>query len=420
MFEEFLLIGLVLFAGFVAQIVFAKTKVSQVLILVALGFALGPIFGVVDASEGSLLAGLTPFVATLALIILLFDGGISLNVFEVLRVLPRATAFTVLVFCASVACTAVLAIAFFGWGLLEGVLLGAVIGGTSSAIVLAFVEKSRASADSKSLLALESTLTDSLCIITAFVVLQLIQSNVPVEATAVLNLLAGSFSIALTGAALAALAWLVALRRMNSNGFPAYMLTLATVFLLYSLVEAAKGSGGVAVFTFGLILGNAKRVEEALKVPSDYALAPQIASVQGEVTFFTRTFFFVFLGAILDLSGITQNLAAFSLAIVVLFFALRWLGCAVMLPGSKDCRFIASMLPRGLAAAVLASIPATEGLSLPGFREIALLVIILTNIIATAGVLLYKPSGEAETPPAQGAQAPPAGPDKRAAARTTV
>lgn len=394
MHEPFLVIGLILASGFVANVIFERTRISQVLILIALGFLLGPVFGIADASKGSVLANITPFVGTLALVILLFDGGITLNVFELIRALPKATAFTLVTFVLSVATTAALAALFFNWNALYGILLGAALGGTSSAIVIAMVEKAKASRETKSLLVLESTITDALCIITAVVVIQIIKAKVPMDFSSVLNLLAGAFSIALLAGALAAVAWLTVLKKLSRREFP-YMLTLAVVFLVYGLVETAKGNGGIAVFAFGLVLGNAKRAAEFLNIVTDVSLDIEIEHIQEEVTFFTRTFFFVFLGVILAPAGLTLVILAFSIALLALFLFMRWVGQKIVLSQSPDSKLLVTMLPRGLAAAVLAGLPSSEGIAIPGFVEIALLSIIFTNIAATVGVFTTESAPQA-------------------------
>jgi cell volume regulation protein A len=393
MFEQFLLLGLILLTGFAADIIFQKTRISQVLILITLGFLLGPVFNIVDASSDSVLFGLMPFVGALALMILLFDGGINLNVFSMVKVLPRASIFTLTVFALSILTTAALAKAFLGYDTLYGLLLGAAVGGTSSAIVLAMLERACASPELKSLLTLESTLTDTFCIVAAFVILQIIQSRVQVEPTGVLNLLAGSFSIAIVLGAVVGIAWLVVLERIYRRGRFPYMLTLAVILLLYASAEAAKGNGGIAVFAFGIVLGNAKRVAEFLKLNEKYAVEGEIAAFQEEVTFFTRTFFFVFLGLILDFEGITMAMAGFAVAAVLVFLAMRFAAAKSVIPSYPDTGFTVSMLPRGLAAAVLAGLPLEQGLDIPGFLETALLVIILTNIVATVGAVAFGKSG---------------------------
>ncbi len=387
MYDAFFLIGLVLAAGFAANWIFVRTRVSQVLILIALGFLLGPVLKVIDASNGSILFTIAPFVGSLALILLLFYGGITLNVFDLLKVLPKATLFTLLVFLLSAVGTALLALTVLNWSVLEGLLLGVVLGGTCSSIVLAMIEKTRASEDAKNVLVLESSITDALCIVSAVVLIQLIKSNVPFEAASVLNLLAAAFSIALLAGAFTGIGWLLALKKLSKKQFP-YMLTLAVVFLLYGLVETVKGNGGIAIFSFGLVLGNAKRASEFFKLAGDYSLDGEITDFQDEVTFFTRTFFFVFLGLILNLAGISLVLIGFTVVLCIVFLAVRWLGQKLVLHYYTDSTLVTAMLPRGLAAAVLAGLPAVEGITINGFMETVLLVIILTNAIATAGVFL--------------------------------
>ncbi|GFO95965.1 sodium/hydrogen exchanger [groundwater metagenome] len=47
---------------------------------------------------------------------------------------------------------------------------------------------------------------------------------------------------------------------------------------------------------------------------------------------------------------------------------------------------IAAMMPRGLAAAVLATMPLAAGIEIPYFAEIVFSIIILTNLVTTFGV----------------------------------
>ena len=51
---------------------------------------------------------------------------------------------------------------------------------------------------------------------------------------------------------------------------------------------------------------------------------------------------------------------------------------------------IISMMPRGLAAAVLASMPLAAGIKIQYFAEIVFSIIILTNIATTFGVFIIE------------------------------
>lgn len=55
----------------------------------------------------------------------------------------------------------------------------------------------------------------------------------------------------------------------------------------------------------------------------------------------------------------------------------------------KDTNVVVSMLPRGLAAAVLATMPLSSGIAIPDFQQIVFVVILLSNIAATIGIFLF-------------------------------
>ena len=398
MYDAFFLLGFVLVAGFVSNVLFERTRISPALLLMALGYVVGPVLGLVDSSSSSFLASIAPFVGALALSIMLFDGGIALNVFEFFKVLPRTFVFTIMAFVLSIAVTAGVAILLLGYPPLYGLLLGAAVGGTSSAIVIALARKATNKAEVRDLLVLESTLTDALCIIAAFVLLQLITAQVALSPTQVMSLIASAFSIAAVAGIVGAVAWLFALKKLSYGDFP-YMMTLAMIFLLYGIVEAVGGNGGIAVFIFGLALGNARRIVAVINVDGDWGIDEEIVRVQGEITFLVRTFFFVYVGSIISVSGVTLSLLAASVAIVVLLYLVR--AASSRLVVGEDNDVIAGMMPRGLAAAVLAGLPAASGLVIVGFQQIAFLVIIATNVVATASVILFgQPGKQSEDAPA--------------------
>src|SRR3989338_3249886 len=93
--DVFLLVGVIIIAGYLSKLFFQKTKVPDVLLLMLLGVAVGPVLRVVDVA---LLSQAAPFIGVLALIFILFEGGLNLNVFKVLTELAGSTAFTLLTF----------------------------------------------------------------------------------------------------------------------------------------------------------------------------------------------------------------------------------------------------------------------------------------------------------------------------------
>ncbi len=389
MYELFFILGLAIFIGFLATLIFDRTRISQVIILIMFGFMLGPLMNVVDVSPASVIVSLLPFLATLALIVLLFDAGLMIDVFAVARAIPRSTLFTLLVFGLSVALVAAFCFLVLGWPVLHGILLGAVVGGTSSAIVIAMVEKARVTKETRSLLTVESTITDALCILVAVIVIQLILSNHIPDAGALLNLLLSTFTIAILIGLACAAAWIFIIERTSPKY--AYMLTLALVFGLFAFTEALKANGGFAVFVFGLMLGNSRELGKLIHIRREIKVCPAIRLFQEEITFFVRTFFFVYIGLLLSPAYFSPFILVFSLGLLALFIISRWVAQKLLLANQpdKDRKIAIAMLPRGLAAAVLATMPLSNGIEIPDFQQIVFVVILLSNIVATIGVFIF-------------------------------
>jgi len=381
---------MVLVVGYVSYEFFELTRIPDVLLLMALGLLLGPVFGVVDASSGSPVVSIASLVGTMALVIILFDGGLNLNFLKLLKDLGKAAVFTIAVFLLTAALTTVLMAVVFGWPWLYGLLLGFVIGGTSSAIVIPIVSKLVAPEDYKIILNLESALTDALCVIFAVSLIQVIKSgSVVLSQTA--GQLASAFSIAILIGAIAGFAWLTVLRRLKDRPF-VYMITLALVFIVYAAIEYVGGNGAIGVLVFGLMLGNFAEIAKRAKIQGEYELDSTLKSFQVEVSFFVRTFFFVYLGLVFNTGALHVDVILLGLAVVAVALAARAIAVKLIVPekpGSHTNTLMMTMMPRGLAAAVLAAVPAMQGIQIQWFAEIVFIVLVVTNIIATAGVFAY-------------------------------
>ncbi len=390
MIEFLFVIGLTLFIGFLATLVSERTRISSVLLLMAFGFVIGPWLHIIDATPGSLISEISSFIAMLALAILLFDGGMMLDVLSVVKAIPRSTVFTLICFVFTVAFTTVFVTLFLNWELLHALLVGAVVGGTSSAIVITLMEKSGISSDTIAMLTIESTTTDALCIITAMIVMQVILSA-EVGAGDIGNILLSSFLIAIFTGIISAIIWIAISHKIESIEKYGYMLTLAMVFITFSVTELIKGNGGFAVFVFGLVLGNAPQFSEMFNIKPGGLVIPTLRIFQKEVTFFVRTFFFVYMGLLLAPSLFHPYVIGTALAITMFALLSRKISQRIVLPElpSPDKEVVVSMMPRGLAAAVLAVVPISMGIVIPDLTAIALGVLVLTNIGTTFGIFLY-------------------------------
>ena len=84
-----LVVAGIFLVGSIGEIVFARTRVPDVVWLIVCGWALGPASGLLNAR---LLVQIAPYFAAFALIVILFDGGTSLKLGSVAKAAPRARA----------------------------------------------------------------------------------------------------------------------------------------------------------------------------------------------------------------------------------------------------------------------------------------------------------------------------------------
>ena len=429
---SFIAIGFIILIGFSATLVFERTGVPDILLLIVLGLLLGPIasqyLGVVIVSP-RVLSIVMPYVVALALVMILFDGGLNLNLETVLRKLGIASLHTVITFVLSAAVVLIVTHFVFGYPLLVGLLLGVMLGGICGTIVTTLVRKMHLHEDSRTILVLESVITDVLSVILALAIVELMSAGPNAPLTSILPSLLAGFSIAIVIAFVFGVIWLRLLTSLSGRPF-AYMITFAALLVLYAGVEIVGGSGAAAALVFGLVLGNHDEIARMFKIGSGFALDDRIKHFQTELAFVVKTFFFVFLGLVFSLSiggswavsTILPLLSSFNgtftllLTGVVLMFlgfvAVRFLAtgltCRIHSQSAGDKQAIKMMMARGLAAAVLTSVPFTvsaftnpgdpsylhyRGLMSPyqaQFMNIVFMIILLTVVTTAIGVAAHE------------------------------
>lgn len=383
--------GLIILIGFAGNYFFKKTGLPDMLILIFLGVAFGPVLGIFDPTA---IKNFAPYIAALALTFILFDGGMGLNIKRVLSNGPRAIMLAVLGFVFSVLGVCAFAVFVLSLPLFYGLLLGSIFGGSSSIVVIGLATKIKISEKGSVTLILESALTDILCVVISLSLLAAIITGQP-DVPAIGLGIAGKFIIgALIGLGIG-LAWLFALRKVASLPF-SYMLTLGIVLIGYAISEGLGGSGALSALLFGLVLGNEKEIFKLLKQVRpenekvELAVSKGLKRFEAEIAFLIRTFFFVFLGIIFSVSSISLFFAGIALSVILVAtrFGAVWL-TTWKSSLQRDRSIMTLVLTRGLAAAVLATLPAQYNLQYADlFISIAVVIIVTTAIIATVGSLV--------------------------------
>ncbi len=382
-------IGILLVIGFLGDYLFRKISFPDILILLGLGYLIGPVFGIIDPAE---IAPASQIIASLALVIILFNGGLDLKFSWIKSSAPRALILVVLGIAASTVGVAFLVHHLLGWDLMNSLLLGAILSGTSPSIVMPLVSRAKISGKVSSVLSLESALDGALVIIIALVILQVITGgSTGDEASLVGTTIAIKFAIGVGIGIGAGLAWLWILTLIEGEVFDD-ILTLAIVFMLYFAVESINGSGVIFALVFGIILGNGVQVARLLRIKRTVEIHDMMKKFHSQMSFLIKTFFFVYLGLVLTFDKPDVIIVGVVLSVALLFVRyvvvlLTSIGSGTML---KNSGFLTTMLPRGLSAAVVAEIVVVAGIANAStYPDIIMVVIVATVIIAAIGIPIF-------------------------------
>jgi cell volume regulation protein A len=382
-------IGILLIIGFLADYLFRKTSFPDILILIALGYLVGPVFNIIDPSQ---IAPASQIIATLALVIILFNGGLDLEFSAVLSSAPRALILVVLGISASTAAIAAFAYYLLGWQLMESLLLGAIVSGTSPSIVMPLVSRAKVPGNVSSVLNLESAFDGALVIVIALVVLQIMTGGgTGHEASMAGQAIAIRFSVGAAIGVAAGFLWLWVLTLIEGEVFDD-ILTLAVVFLAYFGVESIQGSGVIFALAFGLMLGNGVQVARFLRIKRTVKIHEMMKKFHSQMSFLIKTFFFVYLGLMITFKE--PNLIVIGVVISLVLLFVRYIIALITSIGSRtlltNCGFLTTMFPRGLSAAVVAEIVVATGI--PGasnYPNIIMVVIVATVIISALGIPIF-------------------------------
>ena len=373
--------SVVIILGVLGEAFFKKTGIPDIAFLMVLGIIIGPILGIVQPAA---VIEIVPYFAALALIIIMFDGGYNLHIGNVLKTAHFAIVLVILGFAVSVGIVTGFAHFGLGWEWLDSILLGTIVGGSSSIIVFGLVRKLRISDDAKSMLSFESALTDILSTIVAFVLFEAV--------------LSGNFSIDLLGETIGravivglilgfgvGIPWMFIISKL-SNAQHNYMLTLGVLFLLFFLANSFGESGALTALVFGLMLGNKKYLLKKLRIKLPEHTIDN--SLHTQVTFIVRAFFFVFVGLLASFGQFEYVIFGIVAAIAIYVGRIIITKTALVRGFSRlDKKVTSVMIPRGLAAAVLATIPLTMGLQNgEAYPQIVFFILLTSVIITTIGL----------------------------------
>ena len=251
--ELILAVGAVLAAGVMAAGLAARLRLPALVLFAGLGMLVGSDGLGLVAFDDYRLARL---IGTIALVLILFEGGLAAGWRELRPVLQPALRLAVVGTVVTAAIVGLSASSLFDFSLLEGLLLGAILAATDGAAVFALLRGVRLPSRLRRTLEGESGFNDPVAVLLVLVAIDLI-SNPRHGVGSTLVFLAHEVGV---GVAVGVAGGVLARGAGYAHRLPdgvVLVASLAAAALAYGLAGVLGGSGFLAVYMVGLALGDA-------------------------------------------------------------------------------------------------------------------------------------------------------------------
>ncbi|TLZ67442.1 MAG: hypothetical protein E6K16_00650 [Methanobacteriota archaeon] len=384
--------GALVLLGFIAAQVFDKFRFPDYFILMSVGLVIGSGVVPLPVDPRQSLATIAPVLSAVAIAFILFEGGLVLHVRGLGKVWGAAGAHTVVAMALSIAGVWVAGTVLLGLAPATSLIMALAFCGPSASIDMSMLSQLKVQERTRFTIVVEGVMGNVVAAV--FVLLFINVSGLATDEPSVLLYL--GYLGASIGLALAVgLAWTRLVGRTPRRF--SFMASVAIAVVLYAISQGLLGgNGGIAAFVFGLVLGHRRFLATPKAAPPGAAGPRGLQEFHGELVFLLRTFFFLYLGIRVTLSGISVAALLGAVAFVAVFIASRWpsstaLSRAWRLP-PLDRRILRATVSRGMTDTILilfaievGYIPATEA---PLVTNLLFLVIIAAALVSA--VLVFR------------------------------
>jgi potassium/hydrogen antiporter len=377
--------GLILAIGIVTGLLAQKIKIPDVAVFLIVGMAIGPeALGLINIKADS---ALNQIILLFGASYILFDGGASLR-FNVLKqvwitIVVLATVGVVI----TGAITGLAAYYILGVPLIVALLLGATLASTDPATLVPIFRQVNIRDRVAQTVVSESAFNDATGAIMTFGVLAMAMGTGEFSLmSSVLDLLKQSIIGIVAGAVLGYVAaLLIAHERWAFLAEYAPVVTLAAVIGAYFAADGLQASGFMAVFVFGIVLGN----KDALGFKMEAGEVQKLEEYVATTAFITRLFIFILLGAQVDFALMGQYLVGGIIVVTIFMLVARPVTVFLCAPPDRRARwsfneilFMCWTRETGVIPAALAGL--LLGMKAPGAQMIAsitFIAILMTILI---------------------------------------
>jgi cell volume regulation protein A len=382
-------IGALVFLAHVFVALFEKTRVPDVLYLVAIGLVLGPLLHIVSPEDFGKVGHVF---ATIALVVILFEGGLELRIDTLRHAIGTTVWTTFVVYTVSVAVCTGLVHVMTDLPFVMALFAGAVLAAPAPAVVIPIVRQLHLRPASQTIVMLESPLGEAIAIVFALAVLDALQVDAFHAGHLAGNIFA-SLLVAMIFGVLAGFLWSILLHRVRQLRY-AIFTTPAFLLVLYGFTEFLGFSGPVSALAFGITLGNTDSGTLPL-LTRRFGLTPvqhneTEKAFFGEIVFLIKTFFFVYLGLSIRLTDPTTFLFGLALtgALLITRFVFVRLTVRHKRYPTKEIILMGVMVPKGTAAAVLAALPLQLGFQQGELVQNLIYSVVVVSLLVT-GLLVF-------------------------------
>lgn len=311
--------GLILSIGTITGFIAHRIKIPDVALFLLVGILIGPsMLGLVDIKADS---ALNQIILLFGASYILFDGGASLRLDVLKQVWITIVVIATIGVVITAAITGFAAYLLLGLPVMTALLLGTALASTDPATLVPIFKQVRIRDRVAQTVMSESAFNDAMGAIVTFSVLGVVMGSGEFSPVAALVDLVKQTAIGVIAGIVSGYlaATLIAHERWDFLAEYAPVVTLVAVIGAYFAADGFHASGFMAVFVFGIVIGNKDTLGFAMEPGEQHKLEEFVATT----AFIMRLFIFLLLGAQVDFAPMSATLLGGIAIVVVLMLIAR-------------------------------------------------------------------------------------------------